>query len=40
MATGVFARAGVECDRSSKASESGVDIFVENLEKIQKYLQG
>ena len=40
LATGVFARAGVERDRYSKTSEHGVDICEENSEKIQKYLHG
>ena len=40
LATGVFSRAGVERDRHSKTSESGVDICEENSEKIQKYLHG
>ena len=33
LATGVFARAGIERDRYSKTSESGVDICEENSEK-------
>ena len=40
LASGVFACAGVEHDRYSKTSESGVDICEENSEKIQKYLHG
>ena len=38
LASGVFARAGVECERYSKTAERGVDICSENSENKQKYL--
>ena len=40
LATGVFARAGVERNCYSKTSGSGVDICKETSEKIQKYFHG
>ena len=33
LPTGIFARAGVECDHYSKTSESGVDICEEKFGK-------